>query len=131
MKLTVLREWVLLFLSSPNSSYLKFFFFIFFSFLGKWLFKFEPSFLQVFMFSSSDMLSVDVLWCVCYWNTLSDSFFCVILVNLSWLLHYVWASISNRAPLYSCTWVCLLLDSCWVQSFCTLLHSEFLIYSIH
>lgn len=87
--------------------------------------------LQVFLLQSSSMLSMDVIRGLRNCRALSDSLFRVLFAHFSWLLHHVWASFCYWAPYYSCTWLCLLLDSCWLQSFCTLLHSEFLGWLIH
>lgn len=81
--------------------------------------------LQVFLLLSSEMFSVDVIWGLCNWSALSDSLFCFLYTNLSWLLHHVWAHFHIWPSYHSCTWMCLLLNSCRVQSFCTILHSEF------
>lgn len=83
---------------------------------------------QVLVFSSWDMLSVDVLWCLCHWSALSNCLFHILLANFSWLLHHVWASFSIWAAYYCCFWLYLLPDSCWVQGCCTLLHCESLDY---
>ena len=83
-------------------------------------------FLQVFMLLSSAMFVVDVIWGVCNWSALSDSFICLLFAHLSWILHHLRAPFSNRASNYCCTWMCILFNSGWLQSFCTLFHCKFL-----
>ena len=67
---------------------------------------------------------MDVFWCLCNWSALSDCNFCVVPPDFSWILHHIWASFHYRAENNSCSWVCLLLDSCWLSSIRTLLLSE-------
>lgn len=86
---------------------------------------FEATFSQVFMLLPWNMLAVVIIWGVYNWRAFPNSFFSVFFAHLSWLLHHVWASFSNWAPCYSCSWLCLLLVPCRVQSFCTIFHSRY------
>lgn len=86
--------------------------------------------LQVFMLQFSGMLFVDVVWCICNWCALSDSCFCLLFAYFSWLLYNVWAPFFKRTPFNCRTCMCLLLDSSWLQGFCSILHSKFLRWSL-
>lgn len=69
---------------------------------------------QVFMLLFRGMLSLDIIWSLCHWSALWDCVFCILPPHFSWLLHHMWASLSNRASHYSCSWLCFLFDPCWI-----------------
>lgn len=80
--------------------------------------------LQVFVLLSSEVFFMDVFWSICNWSTLSDSFFYILLAYFSRILYHLWAPIRKWASDNSCTGECVLSDSRWLQSFCSLFYGE-------